>query len=402
MPNSEKFSHGGPANFARLFYNFIFPNPEHQWIGLMFKWGKSRSIRLRSRFFFLRREYHCLYVPQDLIKQITRATCYKDPRKILYEPLERLTAFIKEKKPDIVFLNGFGVFNWMLLVAANRAGVPSVIQHAGILTKELHVHHYLYTSAGHKIMSEMEKDSSLLTSAEVFLNSWSRDYYQKNVFRRNDEKAVIIPLPFNFGKFKDSVQNKKPSDSRFILDPKKFHIGVIARWDEIKNHSAVLSLAKEAKKRGLNWQIHSVTEIPDCPKYRLQKREYQNYVSIIPLLDRDGIADFCHSMDLLIQPSLFDVSPTVVLEAMALDTPIIISPNIGYVNNFIEHGAKDWIIDWTTGAKKVVDRILRLRNRQIPVSLKKYLIKAHDQEKVFSSYLKLFSQVKNKKVNKRV
>ncbi len=394
MPNSEKVSQGGPANFARLFYNFVSSDAEHQWIGVMFKNGTGRATQLKKKFTFMRREYHCLYLPKGQLKQITKARSRKNPEEVFERSIDRLVVFIKEKNPDVVFLNGFGVFNWILLIAAQRAGIPSVIQHAGILTKELRVHRDLYTKAGLKMMEEMERDSSRLTAVEIFLNNWSRGYYQEQVFRRKDPKSLIIPLPFNFSAFKETgvAQSVKSSSLKAKLNPKKLHIGVIARWDEIKNHAAVLALAKEIKKQGLPWEIHSVTEIPDNPKYRPQKEEYEKYVSVVAPLDRSGIADFCRSMDLMVQPSLFDVSPTVVLESMALNTPIIISPTVGYVDDFMTHGAQEWIIAWDDMAS-VIKRIKKLKSKPMPPALRSHLLNAHDQKRVFSSYLRVFSEL---------
>lgn len=395
MPDSEKVSQGGPANFARLFYNYIAPNSEHQWIGIMFKNSNSKKISIKKRFIFLRREFHCLNLPSDHFGQITNAKSKIYPEKVLGKSIDRLTAFIKEKKVDIVFLNGFGVFNWMLLIAAKRAGVPTVIQHAGILTKELYIHRNSYSFFGIKIMVEMEKDSSRLASAEIFLNSWSMKYYNDNIHKNNKGKSLVIPLPFNFSTFKEYTDNESVHKFRSSVDKNKFNIGIIARWDDIKNHAAVLSLAREIRKQGLNWQIYSVVDIPDNPKYRSQKEEYQEYITIVPPLDRAGISDFCRSMNMMIQPSIFDVSPTVVLESMSLNTPIMISPNIGYVNNFMKYGAKDWVIDWEN-IPKVVERIKKLKNKSIPKALRNHLIKAHDQAKVFSAYLKVFSTLSAK------
>lgn len=388
MPNSEVVSQGGPANFARLFYNDISFCSKNSWIGVMFKKSNFSSPRFKKIHAFPGRTYYQMYLPKNELKNITRAKPGTNPNKILKQTIDRMADFMKKANPDVVFLNGFGVFNWILLKAARQSSIPVVIQHAGILTKEVNLHKELFSLTGKKIMEEMEKDSTNLTQVEIFLNTWSKNYYFQNVAKRRDEHSYIIPLPFNFSSFKQQVNENSRSIS-FKLDQKKFNIGVIARWDKIKNHSAILALAKEISKQNLSWQIHVVTKIPDQDT---RKKEYEKYISVIPELDRVGILNFCRSMDLLIQPSVFDVSPTVVLEATASDTPIAISSTVGYVDDFISNESKDWVIDWDK-AKEAVKKISKIKGRRMPHALRKYLMYHHDHGRTIKAYIDLFSKV---------
>lgn len=395
MPDSENVSQGGPANFAKLFSSYL---AEHQtkeknsWIGLMFQITGSNKPELETTYKFTGRSYYKLYFPKNQLKKVTKAAQPVDPLKILNSSIRLLVELMREKKPDLVFLNGFGVFNWMLLKAAEEAGIPAVIQHAGIWTKELNIHKSTYSAAGLTIMKKMEKDSSRLTAAEIFLNTWSRDYYHRQVAKRKDNHNYIIPLPFNFSNFKKlSTAN---NESQFYFDQKKLQIGVIARWDDIKNHKLILSLAKTINRKKLPWQIHTITNIPDLPRYQKIKDEYEKYIDVIAPTDRSGISDFCHSVDLIIQPSIFDVSPTVVLEAIALDTPIAISQHVGYVADFRKYGASKWVLD--NAAASIIEQIKKIARKEMPANLKKYLKDAHRHKKVFAAYLKLFKKISAK------
>jgi glycosyltransferase involved in cell wall biosynthesis len=394
MPNSEEVSQGGPANFARLFSSHIVAATPHKWIGVMFYGSKSKDVRLNKCFSFPQRDYFKLYLPKRYFRLITRAEKFEDPSIILRKPTKRLVSFIKKEKPDVVFLNGFGILNWMLLKAAEETGVPVVIQHAGIWTKELRLHKHLYSRAGLKIMEQMEKDSTKLSSIEVFLNTWSRDYYQKHVAHNSESKTSIIPLPFNFDFFADISKAQKKS----ILNPaqKAFKIGTIARWDRIKNHNAILSLAKNARKKGLAWQFYAVTQIPEVKQLKNKKRAYEKNIKVIRSLDRVGISDFCHAMDMLILPSLFDVSPTVVLEAISTGTPVAVSPNVGYVDDFRKNGAEAWVIDFKN-TKKALNRIKKLAMSPMPKALQKEIKSKHEHARVFSAYLGLFDKVTSEK-----
>ncbi len=388
MPNSQEVSQGGPANFARIFYNHIAAATDHRWVGVMYQINAGRRSRLEKCFSFPHRDYFKIYIPQNLVRQLTRAEKKSDPVLILKAVIDRTAALLKKEKADVVFLNGFGIFNWVLLKAAEKTDTPAVIQHAGIWTKELNLHKEFYSPAGLRTMIGMEKDSSRLTAAEVFLNTWSRDYYRRHVARREDGATVIIPLPFNFSGFAELGGKNK----RSYGDKRTFKIGTIGRWDKIKNHAAFLALAREAKKAGLNWRFYAVTHIPDTPQEEKKKEIYGNYINIIPSLDRKGVAALCRSLDLLILPSRFDVSPTVVLEAMALKTPIVISPNVGFVNDFRASGAKNWIVDFNNSAA-ALKAVKKLAGKPMPSALKTRLITKHDYQRVFSSYLDLFSAI---------
>lgn len=349
----------------------------------------SDSILLEEVFASTYRSYYRLSVPKPFISSVLRTTNLVDPLKEWAEPISRLAAFIEEQHPDVVFLNGFGILNWMLLQAAQKTGVPVVIQHAGIWTKELNIHKDQYSEIGRTLMEQMERDSTKLSAVEIFLNRWSKEYYHAHVTVGETKRTEIVPLPFDFASFNQLSASIK--NSQFNFDKKIFHIGIIARWDEIKNHKAILALAKSARAKRLPWQFHSVVEIPE--KYAAEKKKYERYVDIIPPLDRVGISDFCRSVDLLLLPSIFDVSPTVVLEAMALNTPIVISRNIGYVSDFEKHGAQDWIID-ADNTDSALQAIRKIAKKSMPSGLRNRILTAHDHKKVFADYLNIFAGAK--------
>ena len=252
------------------------------------------------------------------------------------------------------------------------------------------MHKDLYTKHGRKLMKDMERDSTRLAQAEIFLNVWSKNYYQRNIAVGSKHKTVVIPLPFDFATFQQlGTDTNSPT---VAFDKEFFHIGTIARWDKIKNHKMILAIAKMAKKRSLPWKFHSVVAIPDSKKHRGARAEYAKYINVIPPVDRVGISNFCKSVDLLVLPSLFDVSPTVVLEALATDTPIMISPNTGYVHDFYAHGGKSWVIG-PKNVKAAIRRISSLLGKHIPITLKKQIISKHDHKKVLASYLDVFTRV---------
>jgi hypothetical protein len=210
----------------------------------------ARKIRDRR----LNRTIYKFTFPQELTKKILRAEKFSDPRVILSEPIFRIAKLIKKISPDIVFLNGFSLCNWIILEAAHQAKLPIVIQHAGIWWAELEIYKDFFSDAGIKMMKKMEKDSSTFSANEVFLNNFSKKFFIKNVLKgkADNKKQIINTLTDKLCFFKKGGQKKY-----FNFDSEKFNIGLIGRYDRIKNHPAIGELAASVNKKNLPWIFNS-------------------------------------------------------------------------------------------------------------------------------------------------
>ncbi len=383
LPDSKITSKGGPANFARLFTNHIVSHTKHKWVGLLIDDDYKNQPKLQKLFSSKSRVYYHLTVPKHTTELITRAQKKCKPEIVFKKPILQIANFINELKPDIIFLNGFSIYNWILLKAGKITNTPIVIQHAGIWTKEIDIYKNLYPAQARKMMKEMEKQSSTLTSFEIFLNSWSKKVYRKEIFNSKNIKTATIPLPIPDLKLKPT-KNKKN-------DFKELKIGVVARWDKIKNYEAVLALAKEIKKRGLAWDVYSVISVPKTKINQKFKQDYKKLINIEPLKNHAEMSNFYQRMDLIIVPSNFDVSPHVVAESLLNGTPAVISPNVGWVDKYKLLGAKNWIIDFKNPSK-VITRIKKIGNKKMPKKLATTIRKEADPKICLNKYLKIFKR----------
>lgn len=394
-PNLKKPAKGGPANFARLFFNFLKKEDKKlEWQGIIINDldPNNKEIFFKTLEADSKRNIFYFSLPFLLTEKIRKAKKVLDYRQVLKDPLEKLTTVIKEKSPDIVFLNGFSMGNWLILEAAYKNNIPVIIQHAGIWFKELEVYKDFYSTAGVKMMKQMEKDSSIFSNEEIFLNDFSRSYFDQKVLkgkRAKKNKFTIIPLPVDFNFFKKSDTQK----TKFNFDKKKFNIGLIARWDRIKNHEAAARLSVEIKKNNLPWVINSVTRIPESNINADIKKIYRENIRVIDFLSKKEIKDFCSHNDLVIIPSKFDVSPTVLLETLACQIPVAISPNVGFVDDYYKLGADDWVIDFEK-PQLAVESLKKIKKKKLPIKLTRHLIKKHNLENVFEQYLSLINDLK--------
>ena len=395
-PNFQEPAKGGPANFARLFFNFLSKkNKKIKWYGLIVRTSDKVSGSLSSKVIKDDRKNRFIYdlsLSASLSQKILKARKVSDPKIILKDPIKKLSSIIKKIAPDIVFLNGFSLTNWLLLVAAKENNLKVVIQHAGIWTKEIEIYQDLFSDSGVKIMKQMERDSSVLSDKEIFLNTFSQQFFDKKVLqgkRDSSNKSVIIPLPVDFSFFKRQSKPKK----EFNLNKERFNIGVVARWDRIKNLEAVVKISKAIKSKKLPWAINSVTNIPLSDKNINLKTAYRKNINVISFLNKEEIRDFCLQNDLIIIPSHFDVSPTILLEAVACKTPVAISTSVGFVDDYLRLGASDWVINFNN-TKTAISQLETIKYKKLPTRVAKALINKHDLLKVFEKYLVLLNNLR--------
>ncbi|MDQ7814265.1 MAG: glycosyltransferase family 4 protein [Patescibacteria group bacterium] len=385
LPGQKKSAHGGTAIFAKHFSRYV-TEQGHTWIGIIHRNTKGRRTYIKKHPVSGRYGFFDFFFPTKRFSQVTRSKKALEPRKIFKAEIMRLQAFFREMKPDVVFLNGFSAPAWTILIAAHEEGIPVVIQHAGIMQVEMEIHKRVNPPVARKFYLEMERDIVRFATRQIFLNEYSKGIFCTKVAEVPQGQAEIIPLPYGQEMLEKFRQKKKKKADDAI------RIGNVARWDLIKDYGAYLKIAKAAHTDDLPWEFHSVMIIPDTKFKRRLKAQYRKHIQVHHPMGRDDLAGFYAEMDMLILPSRFDVSPTVVMEAALAGKGTLISPHVGWVSEYRSCGMRDWIIDFDD-PKKVVERMKRLLRRNNLKVFRTYLIKRHSPTKVFAAYLKVFKQV---------
>ncbi|HVX91396.1 MAG TPA: glycosyltransferase family 4 protein [Candidatus Paceibacterota bacterium] len=299
---------------------------------------------------------------------------------------ERLATVVRDARADLMFLNGFSHSSWMLYRAGMRAGVPIVIQHAGIFVRELEAHAHLYPASYIALARAMELEAARGARANVFLNEHSRRAFIESVGSDDIASSVIIPLPHAGWAFRGTYA---PS-----AGPRR-RIGAVARWDRIKNHEAILAFAEEAARQDMPWEIVVVTTIPDTPKRAAFKQRYRSVITVVDRMERTELADFYRSLDALVLPSHFETAGGVVMEALAEGKPTLIAPQVGWVDEYRELGMSHWITDFSNPAVAVAALTAQFAQPAWPEleRFAAYVQSTHNPEHVFTSYLDLFSSL---------
>ncbi len=122
------------------------------------------------------------------------------------------------------------------------------------------------------------------------------------------------------------------------------------------------------------------------------EKEYVKYVHVFPFMSPKQLKEFYKKMDLLILPSHFDVSPTVVMEGLLQGKGTLISPNVGWVSVYNNYGSRKWITGFNH-QKIVIKKIKKLLREAPPEKLIEYIKKQHEPLGIFRKYLDLFSSL---------
>jgi glycosyltransferase involved in cell wall biosynthesis len=392
LPQNKKniIPQGGPSRFAQL-----FESDE----GAQATYGNVTSILFshddNAKTPYLRivkknkhSYYEVVYDAQQLRFTYTRKYTKKEYVTFLDPWINQVILIFKETLPSVLFLNGFSLSNWIIMEAAYRMDIPVYIQHAGIWKKEIMISQKFFSSSIRRIFASLEKETINKTKGQIFLNQFSKRAFlsmhdhvpSKNLLK----KMVIIPLP---------VAEQETSPFKKVIGEIPV-IGMVARWDAIKNHSAFMRLAKYSNKKNTPIKLSCVTQAP-TKGASLFFENYAELVTIVPPMAPDGLKYFYRSCDVLLVPSRFDVSPTVVIEALSQGIPVIISENTGWVDVFKQFGLSSMIISPRASGAHILEKIQDLTShykkyRPHYCELRDYLLKEHKPRRVFASYSDLF------------
>lgn len=388
LPKSKHIAHGGPANFARPFSSYV-ANAGHKWIGVIFQTKELKTPTIKKKSSDQDKTHYIFSTQKSNLDSFMQLKRRCEPSDYFKLEITALRSFIRRTKPDILFLNGYSVFAWLLLEAAKQEQLPIVIQHAGISQIEFKLYAHLYSTAARAMVLDMERDIVNTASKQIFLNDYSLKYFCKNVANVPKKQSIVIPLPYNqaFAETAAIASNANNQDTK-----RNITIGCIARWDRIKNHLAILKLAKEAKIQKLPWAFKSVTKIPDTKIQIRFKQAYRKAIEIVPPMKFTELIPFYQSLDLVILPSIFDVSPTVIMEAALLDKTTLISPTVGWTSEYKSNGMNDWIVDFSN-PKIVIKRIQKILKQKNLTRFSKYIKAKHAPKTVFNEYLRVFKSV---------
>lgn len=380
--SNDGASHGGTANFAETLGKAL--NKEKIYWVKVYQEKLGNKIQSENKKKTQNNSWWSLTIPLGYLeKNLFHLKNKTEKETVLKDAILCLKNIMAKEKVDIVFLNGISVFVWCIFKAAKELNIKIVVQHAGVWKFELDNYANNFSPISLELLKEMEKEIAIFSNKNVFLNKTSREIFIRKVIKIPLTKTEIIPLPIKLAYKENKKEEKQETSTK---------VGMVGRWDKIKNHNAYLQLAKEAQKENLDWKFYSVTHIPQTKKKIKFKKEYRKYVEILPIMPSKKLNKFYNMMDIMILPSLFDVSPHVVVEAAMSETPTYISKGVCYIDMFKKFGANNFIVDFIN-TKLALNKIKRNIKNKYPPKLIKEFRTIHDIKNVSSKYLKVFNDL---------
>lgn len=383
LPGSAGFNSGGTAVFAKWLSNEVI-SQGNGWCGIVIVRSRGRQV-VTEQVQSGRQSYWRVLIPSEIMigLQSTRRTV--DPILWYAEPIAAIADILRHEQTDLVFINGAYSRPWLIAQAARQCGIPIILKHAGIWRQEV-LASPGFSARGRAIALLMEQQLSQLATREVFLNQFSWRAYNKLVCRVSPAKGSIIPLPVQLP--------ARPTPMKVTADPMTtpLHVGFVGRWDAVKNFEGYYRIARAARQEKLPWRFSAVVDIPDTGERANLKKHFRSLIDVIPPMPQRELLEWYRQLDVLLVPSTFDVSPHVVLEALAVGTPVIISPTVGYVDHFKQSGAVDWVVK-CDNPLVVLRRIERIASQPMPGILRRQLRALHQPTTVSRHYRTLFNRV---------
>lgn len=154
-PQATEKIQGGPRRFSADFSQYL-RSAGHQWIGLIRSYAHIDTLYRElptaddQRFFEIS-------TPKVTLEGLRELTAYSTPHEYLHSEIQTLRSLFEHVDPDLLFLNGFSAYSWLLFAGAKECGIPVVIQHAGIMKYEVGQYEDMFSQFGARCVSKWKK-----------------------------------------------------------------------------------------------------------------------------------------------------------------------------------------------------------------------------------------------------
>jgi glycosyltransferase involved in cell wall biosynthesis len=182
--------------------------------------------------------------------------------------------------------------------------------------------------------------------------------------RMPHEKVTIVPLGTDLGQF-DPRRYKKSETRRFFRLPRRGRIiGVLGRLDAQKGQELLLRAVPEVIQKHSDARfVIAGDETAGEPGYKLHLQKLardfgiEQYVRFLPFTE--DVPRLMAALDVFVLPSFAETYGLVVIEAMAMELPVI-ATNAGGVPEIITNGRTGLLVEpRNPGAiARAIDRIL--------------------------------------------
>jgi Glycosyltransferase len=311
------------------------------------------------------------------------------PSRTLY-PLAviRLANFLKKNKIDILHTHLFDAAV-IGLIAANLAKTK---------VKIVSRHHLDEVSLlGTRLHVALDKWTNSKSDCVIVPSDATRRFMLEKERQRNTNIRVI-PYGFDFNALSATESDRRKVREEFGFG-NDFVIGCVGRFFKNKGHSYLLTALKDVIK-----------EFPNVKLFLLgsgDRKYIEDLINELNLKDfvvfagyRKDVPACMKAMDLLVHPSLSESFGQVIVEAMSVETPVIVT-SVGGVPEIVENEETGLVIQ-PKNSDAIRDSILEmirdseLRNRLAKAG-KKSVYKKYHVENFIDRHWKCYQELLDKK-----
>lgn len=177
------------------------------------------------------------------------------------------------------------------------------------------------------------------------------DHERENLLRIGVKPEKVITIH-------NGVDLSQFAYHRKVSEKAVFHVGILGRLSEEKNHKLFLDIAK-ALKNVSGFMFHIAGNGPEFSRIKAMIKEYDLTDRVVLLGEVNAPEKFIADMDVLLLTSLREVFPMVLLEAMAVGTPII-SINTGGISEAIDDNETGFLIS-SYSVQEFIEKIMEMR-----------------------------------------
>jgi glycosyltransferase involved in cell wall biosynthesis len=140
----------------------------------------------------------------------------------------------------------------------------------------------------------------------------------------------VIPTGINFEPGR-TVRDRESLFRRYRLPREKKRLVFVGRFAKEKNIDLLLEILKELNMTSVGYHLLLIGDGPDRPhiESRIRLLKMEDTVTITGYIPRTGVFDLLQISDLLVFPSETETQGLVLLEAMAVGTPVVASDAMG-------------------------------------------------------------------------
>ncbi len=156
-------------------------------------------------------------------------------------------------------------------------------------------------------------------------------------------RMMVIPNGYELSRYRPDVSARKRLQSEWCSSECTFLLGMVARFNEQKDHANLFSALQKLKQQGKAFHCVLIGTGMDAdnPELMLLLQKYV-VVDVVSLLGRrDDVPEVMNALDLHVLSSLGEAFPNVLAEAMACGTPCV-TTDVGDAAYIV--GESGWVV----------------------------------------------------------